>query len=64
MKKRLLALLLCAVTAVGMTACGNKDNTEAVENTESTENAESVPAVNLSQYDYNGTDQVELCDMK
>lgn len=62
MKKRLLALLLCAVTAVGMTACGNKDNTEAVENTESTENAESVPAVNLSQYDYNGTDQVELCD--
>lgn len=64
MKKRVLALLLCAVTAVSMTGCGNKSNTdssEAVENTETTETA-SAPAVNLAQYDYNGVDQVELCD--
>ena len=64
MKKRLLALLLCAVTAASMIGCGNKSNTdgsEAVENTESTETAKA-PAVNLAQYNFNGVDQVELCD--
>ena len=60
MKKRILALALCAVTAVGMTACGNSKG-ETAEATESVETTET-PAVNLAKYDLNGEDYVKLCD--
>ena len=63
MKKRILALLLCASTVISMTGCGSKgesaEATEAVENTESTEEA---PAVPLAKYDLKGSDYVTLCD--
>ena len=63
MKKRSLALLLCASTVISMTGCGSKgesaEATEAVENTESTEEA---PAVPLAKYDLKGSDYVTLCD--
>ena len=62
MKKRILALLLCASTVISMTGCGSKgesaEATEAVENTESTEEA---PAVPLAKYDLKGSDYVTLC---
>jgi trigger factor len=63
MKKRILALLLCASTVISVTGCGSKgesaEATEAVENTESTEEA---PAVPLAKYDLKGSDYVTLCD--
>lgn len=63
MKKRILALLLCASTVISMTGCGSKgesaEATEAVENTESTEEA---PAVPLAKYDLKGSVYVTLCD--
>lgn len=63
MKKRILALLLCASMVISMTGCGSKgesaEATEAVENTESTEEA---PAVPLAKYDLKGSDYVTLCD--
>ena len=63
MKKRILALLLCASTVISITGCGSKgesaEATEAVENTESTEEA---PAVPLAKYDLKGSDYVTLCD--
>ncbi len=63
MKKRILALLLCAATAVSMTGCGNKteNKVEATETVEATESA-SVPSVELAKYDFKGTDYVTLCD--
>lgn len=64
MKKRVLALILCAATAFNLTACGSKgeaaEATEAVENTESTQ--DDAVAVNLAKYDLNGEDYVTLCD--
>ena len=76
MKKRVLALMLCMMTAVSMTACGEKEGsvegTEVVEGTESATGTESVagtestvtelPAVDLSKYDYNVEEMVTLCD--
>ena len=63
MKKRILALLLCAATAVSMTGCGNKaeDKVDATETVEATESA-SVPSVELAKYDFKGADYVTLCD--
>ena len=63
MKKRILALLLCAATAVSMTGCGNKaeNKTEVTETVENTESA-GVPSVELAKHDYRGTDYVTLCD--
>ena len=54
MKKRLLAVLLCATMAISVAACGQSDtkNTENVQNTESTENSENLQndgAENASQ---------------
>lgn len=65
MKKKVLALLLCAAAALGMTACGDKgesaDSTETVEGTEQKDN-ENTPAVDLAKYNLNGKDYVTLCD--
>ena len=64
MKKRVLALMLCMMTAVSLTACGEKDGsveeTEIVEGTEST--VAELPAVDLAKYDYNVEEMVTLCD--
>ena len=67
MKKRVLALLLSAMTVITMVGCGEKDGsvegTEVVESTESTESKVSeLPAVDLAKYDYNGDGLVTLCD--
>ena len=70
MKKRVLALMLCMMTAVSMTACGEKkgtvEGTEVVEGTESVAGTEStvseLPAVDLAKYDYNAEEMVTLCD--
>ncbi len=77
MKKKVLALMLCAMTAVSMVGCGEKegsvDGTEIVESTESVKDStESVastesevaelPAVDLAKYNYNAEELVTLCD--
>lgn len=67
MKKRVLALLLSAMTVITMVGCGEKDGsvegTEVVESTESTESKVSeLPAVDLAKYDYNVDELVTLCD--
>lgn len=70
MKKRVVALMLCAMTAFSVVACGNKESdgasvegTEAeseATNTEAEEEQESV----LSSFDYNPSDYVTLCEYK
>ena len=61
MKKRVVALMLCAITAFSVVACGNKESDGAsVEGTEAEEEQESV----LSSFDYNPSDYVTLCEYK
>jgi trigger factor len=68
MKKRVIALLLCAMTAVAMTGCGNNgenaDSTEiagdAVEGTEA-EEAADAGFVSMD-FNYTAGDLVTLCD--
>ena len=47
MKKRILALLLCATTAVSLVGCGGKEGeaADATETVEDTQTAEQLPAV-------------------
>lgn len=65
MKKRILALMLCMMTAVTIVGCGNDadniEGTESVENTEGTEIA-ALPEVNLAKFDLNPEELVTLCD--
>lgn len=70
MKKKVLALMLCAMTVVTMAGCGEKDGsaegTEIVEGTESVEATETtvseLPAVDLTKHNYDVEELVTLCD--
>ncbi len=59
MKKRIMALLLCVVMVLTMTACGSS-NGNAQNGTESTEAV--MPVVDLAKYEYNYAEHVTLCD--
>lgn len=59
MKKRFLALLLCAAAVVNTAGCGN--STGSVEGTETVQN-QTAQTSNLSKYDLKGLDYVTLCD--
>ena len=67
MRKRLLALLLCATCVLSMTACGGS-NTEDGKNAETTEVAteslidENMPSPDLAKYSFTYADYVTLGD--
>lgn len=66
MKKRIVALLLCATTIFTMTACSKKDDTaegtEVSANTESSEEANPMPVPDLAKYSFTYSDYVTLGD--
>lgn len=63
MKRRVLALTLCMVMALSVTACGDKKNSvEGTETVETTETAVAENTVDLSKHVYNASEWVTLCD--
>ena len=62
MKKRIVAILMCAVVAMSVTGCSKKDNNNAKEEVNATETEKSETKSAAIQY--TASDYVELGDYK